>query len=107
MRIIDFFDNGAKYYPTQTAFVDMEQGDAATSYTEAHAASHRIAAAIRGKGTARRAHRHPGAQQHDRVARLARPVPRGRRVAADQSAQPGAGECRPALAVRRRAPSVS
>ena len=56
MRIIDFFDNGAKYYPQQTAFVDLDQGDAVTSYAEAHAASHRIAAAIRSKGYAKGAH---------------------------------------------------
>ena len=56
MRIIDYFDNGAKYYPSQTAFVDLDQGDAATSYAEAHAASHRIAAAIRGKGYGKGAH---------------------------------------------------
>ena len=56
MRIIDYFDNGAKYYPTQTAFVDLDQGNAETSYAEAHAATHRIAAAIRGKGYAKGAH---------------------------------------------------
>src|SRR5207244_12659956 len=56
MRIIDYFDNGAKYYPTQTAFVDLDQCNAEPSYAEAHAARHRIAAAIRGKGYAKGAH---------------------------------------------------
>ncbi|MCX7171786.1 MAG: AMP-binding protein [Proteobacteria bacterium] len=56
MRIIDYFDNGTKYYPGNTAFIDLDQGGAQTSYSEAHAASHRIAAAIRGHGYAKGAH---------------------------------------------------
>lgn len=56
MRIIDYFDNGAKYYPGHTAFLDINQGEAATTYAEAHTASHRIAAAIRGHGYAKGAH---------------------------------------------------
>jgi acyl-CoA synthetase (AMP-forming)/AMP-acid ligase II len=55
MRIIDYFDNGARYYASQTAFVDLN-GGATASYAQAHAASHRIAAAIRGNGFAKGAH---------------------------------------------------
>ena len=56
MRIIDYFDNGAKYYPSQTAFVDLDHDVADMSYADAHAASHRIAAAIRGRGYGKGAH---------------------------------------------------
>ncbi len=56
MRIIDYFDNGAKYYPSRTAFVDLDHDVADMSYADAHAASHRIAAAIRGKGYGKGAH---------------------------------------------------
>lgn len=56
MRIIDFFDNGAKYYPAQVAFIDLSAAEATTTYAQAHAASHRIAAAIRGNGYVKGAH---------------------------------------------------
>jgi len=50
MRVIDYFDNGARYYPSNVAFIDVDDGDASTTYAEAHAASHAIAAAIRAHG---------------------------------------------------------
>lgn len=48
MRMIDYFDNGAQYYPNNVAFIDVDRGDASITYAAASAATHRIAAAIRG-----------------------------------------------------------
>ena len=48
MRMIDYFDNGAKYYPNNVAFIDVDRGDASITYAAASAVTHRIAAAIRG-----------------------------------------------------------
>ena len=56
MRIIDHFDNGAAYYPANTAFIDLDGGGEATTYEAALAASHRIAAAIRAHGYQKGAH---------------------------------------------------
>ena len=48
MRMIDYFDKGAKYYPNNVAFIDVDRGDASITYAAASAVTHRIAAAIRG-----------------------------------------------------------
>lgn len=48
MRMIDYFDSGAKYYPNNVAFIDVDRGDASITYAAASAVTHRIAAAIRG-----------------------------------------------------------
>ena len=50
MRIIDYFDNGVKYYPDNTAFIDIDEGGAAMSYAEAQPVTHKIAAAMRANG---------------------------------------------------------
>lgn len=50
MRVIDFFDNGTKYYPDNIAFIDIDAGDSKTTYREAWEKSHKIAAAIRANG---------------------------------------------------------
>ena len=42
MRIIDFFDQGVRYYADNTAFVDR---DSSYTYTEADPKIHKIAAA--------------------------------------------------------------
>lgn len=47
MRIIDFFDQGARYYGAKEAFVD---GSSTYTYAEADREIHRIAAAIHGNG---------------------------------------------------------
>lgn len=47
MRIIDYFDNGVKYYPENTAFVDIGTDENGTTYAQASPVTHRIAAAIR------------------------------------------------------------
>ncbi len=47
MRIIDFFDNGARIYPDNLAFVD---DNSQYSYQEAQQLSHYIASAIKGNG---------------------------------------------------------
>jgi acyl-CoA synthetase (AMP-forming)/AMP-acid ligase II len=56
MRIIDYFDNGAKYYPDNTAFVDIDAGGATMTYAEAQPVTHRIAAAMHGNGYGRGSH---------------------------------------------------
>tara|TARA_R110002110_G_scaffold31396_1_gene110699 strand:- start:4015 stop:5577 length:1563 start_codon:yes stop_codon:yes gene_type:complete len=56
MRIIDYFDQGVRYYPASVAFIDVDEGDAETTYREANDASHAIAAAIRGNGYAKGTH---------------------------------------------------
>ena len=47
MRIIDFFEQGVRYYPAKVAFVD---GTSSYTYAEADGHVGRIAAAIRGNG---------------------------------------------------------
>jgi len=53
MRIIDYFDNGAKFYPDNIAFIDVEEDDAELSYADALPITHRIAGAIHAKGYGR------------------------------------------------------
>jgi acyl-CoA synthetase (AMP-forming)/AMP-acid ligase II len=50
MRIIDYFDNGVKYYPDNTAFIDIDEGGASMTYAEAQPVTHKIAAAMRANG---------------------------------------------------------
>ena len=50
MRIIDYFDNGVKYYPDNTAFIDIDDGGASMSYAQAGPRTHRIAAAMHANG---------------------------------------------------------
>jgi acyl-CoA synthetase (AMP-forming)/AMP-acid ligase II len=50
MRIIDYFDNGVKYYPDNVAFIDIEEGGASTSYAQAQPVTHKIAAAMHANG---------------------------------------------------------
>ncbi len=47
MRIIDFFDQGVRYYADREAFVDIES---CYTYAEADKEIHKIAAAVRGNG---------------------------------------------------------
>lgn len=47
MRIIDFFDQGVRYYADNTAFVDR---DSSYTYAEADREIHKIAAALHGNG---------------------------------------------------------
>jgi acyl-CoA synthetase (AMP-forming)/AMP-acid ligase II len=56
MRIIDYFDNGAKYYPENIAFVDIEDDGAGMSYAQALPQTHRIAAAMHANGYEQGAH---------------------------------------------------
>ena len=56
MRIIDYFDNGARYYPDNVAFVDIDSDDAAMTYAEALPLTHRIAAALHGNGHGKGSH---------------------------------------------------
>ncbi len=56
MRIIDYFDNGTKYYPENLAFVDVESGAPGISYAQAAPKTHTVANAIRSKGYAKGAH---------------------------------------------------
>jgi len=50
MRIIDYFDNGAKYYPDNLAFIDTESDVQDLTYVQAQPITHSIAATIRGNG---------------------------------------------------------
>ena len=50
MRIIDYFDNGVKYYPENVAFIDVDEGGASMTYAEAQPVTHRIAAAMHANG---------------------------------------------------------
>jgi len=50
MRIIDYFDNGVKYYPDNVAFIDIEEDDGGITYAQAHPVTHRIAAAMYANG---------------------------------------------------------
>lgn len=50
MRIIDYFDNGVKYYPDNVAFIDIEEGGASTTYAQAQPVTHKIAAAMHANG---------------------------------------------------------
>jgi acyl-CoA synthetase (AMP-forming)/AMP-acid ligase II len=56
MRIIDYFDNGAKYYPHHVAFVDLAEGGASMTYADALPVTHRIAAALHGNGYGKGSH---------------------------------------------------
>jgi len=50
MRIIDYFDNGVKYYPDNAAFIDIDDGGASMTYAQAQPVTHRIAAAMHANG---------------------------------------------------------
>jgi len=50
MRIIEHFDNGAKYYPNNIAFTDVGSDAPGLSYAQAQPVTHAIAAAINAKG---------------------------------------------------------
>ena len=50
MRIIDYFDNGVKYYPDNVAFIDIDDGGTGMTYAEAQPITHRIAAAMHANG---------------------------------------------------------
>ncbi|NCF19240.1 MAG: AMP-binding protein [Haliea sp.] len=56
MRIIDYFDNGVKYYPDNLAFVDVDRQGLSMTYAEAKPHTERIAGAIRGNGYGKGAH---------------------------------------------------
>jgi acyl-CoA synthetase (AMP-forming)/AMP-acid ligase II len=56
MKIIDYFDNGAKYYPDNVAFIDIEDNNAELKYADALPVTHQIAAAIQGNGYGSGAH---------------------------------------------------
>lgn len=50
MRIIDYFDNGVKYYPDNAAFIDIDEGGASMTYAQASPVTHRYAAAMHARG---------------------------------------------------------
>ena len=50
MLIIERFDNGARFYPDNQAFVDIGPGGTTLTYGEAQPITHRIAAAIHANG---------------------------------------------------------
>lgn len=50
MRIIDYFDNGAKYYPDNVAFIDIDEGGASMTYAQSLPVTHRYAAAMHANG---------------------------------------------------------
>jgi len=50
MLIIDQFDNGARFYPDNPAFIDIGPGGTTLTYKEALPITHRIAAAIHANG---------------------------------------------------------
>ena len=50
MLIIDHFDNGARFYPDNPAFIDIGPGGTTLTYSEALPITHRIAAAIHANG---------------------------------------------------------
>jgi acyl-CoA synthetase (AMP-forming)/AMP-acid ligase II len=50
MLIIERFDNGARFYPDNPAFIDIGPGGTALTYSEALPITHRIAAAIHANG---------------------------------------------------------
>jgi acyl-CoA synthetase (AMP-forming)/AMP-acid ligase II len=56
VRIIDYFDNGARYYPHNVAFVDIDAGGPAMTYAEALPLTHRLAAALHGNGYGKGSH---------------------------------------------------
>mgnify|MGYP001816054972 CR=1 FL=1 len=56
MRIIDYFDNGVKYYPDNVAFIDVDREGLSMTYAEAKPRTERIAGAIRGNGYGKGAH---------------------------------------------------
>ena len=56
MRVIDYFDNGVKYYPDNVAFVDVDGDGPGITYAEAKPQTERIAGAIRGNGYDKGAH---------------------------------------------------
>ena len=56
MRVIDYFDNGVRYYPNNVAFVDVDREGLSMTYAEAKPRTERIAGAIRGNGYGKGAH---------------------------------------------------
>jgi len=56
MRIIEHFDNAARFYPDNIAFVDVGADDVGLSYAQAQPVTHRIAGAIDHHGYSRGAH---------------------------------------------------
>lgn len=50
MRIIDYFDNGVKYYPDNVAFIDIDAGGASMTYAQANPVTHQIAGAMHANG---------------------------------------------------------
>ena len=56
MLIIDRFDNGARFYPDNPAFIDIGPGGTTLTYSEALPITHRIAAAIHANGYGESAH---------------------------------------------------
>ena len=56
MRVIDYFDNGVRYYPNNVAFVDVDREGLSMTYAEARPRTERIAGAIRGNGYGKGAH---------------------------------------------------
>ena len=56
MRIIDYFDNGVKYYPENIAFIDIDRDGASMTYAQAHPVTHQIAAAMHANGYKQRSH---------------------------------------------------
>ena len=56
MRIIDYFDSGAAYYPGEVAFIDIDAGDAQMTYREARDGTIGIADGIAGNGYGKGSH---------------------------------------------------
>ena len=50
MRVIDYFDNGVRYYPNNVAFVDVDRDGLSMTYAEAKPHTERIAGAIERDG---------------------------------------------------------
>ena len=50
MRIIEHFDNGAKYYPDNIAVIDVGSEQPGLSYADAQPVTHAIAGAIAARG---------------------------------------------------------
>ncbi len=56
MRVIDYFDNAVKYYPHNTAFIDIDTTGDAMTYAQAAPLTHEFAAAIAHNGYGKGSH---------------------------------------------------
>ncbi len=56
MRLTDYFDNAVKFYPNNTAFIDVDSEGSALTYQQAAPITHKFAAAIADNGYAKGSH---------------------------------------------------